>query len=63
MRKIYLHDLQAFNIDFNYVEKCEILAIQLGGIVCRLLKEEASHFVFIHRQQETRSTHTHTQQH
>lgn len=55
MRKKYPHDLQAFNIDFNYVKKCEILAIQLRGI-----KDETSRFVFIHRQQETH-THTHLQ--
>lgn len=61
--EIPMHDLQAFYIDFNYVEKWEIQAILLSGIVCRLLKEETSLFVFIHRQQETHSTHTHTQQH
>lgn len=60
MQEEYPHDLQVLNIDFNYVKKCEIPANQLRGIVCRLLTEETSRFVFVHRQQET---HTHTRTH
>lgn len=60
LRAEYPHELQVLNIDFNYVKKCEIPANQLRGIVCRLLTEETSRFVFVHRQQET---HTHTRTH
>lgn len=60
LRAEYPHDLQVLNIDFNYVKKCEIPANQLRGIVCRLLTEETSRFVFVHKQQET---HTHTRTH